>query len=305
MKTLRQEPSVVGKNPLERSVEELISYGVVPINKPAGPTSHETAAFVKKILGIKKAGHAGTLDANVCGVLVVLLENSCKAAGYLLKERKKYVCIMETKKEVSKEVLEKTFSEFRGKIIQTPPKESAVAKKPRVREIYELNLLEKKGRYVLFECESQAGTYIRTLCKDMGEKIGVEAWMKELRRVYASGFKEKQAITLQELSDYYWLWKEKGKSDLLRQAIVPIEKAIQLKKVVASDGALHSICSGANLAIPGVIALDEEIKKGEPVSVMTGKGELVAIARALLDSSEIEENEHGLAFDIERVIHFF
>ncbi|MBI5229138.1 RNA-guided pseudouridylation complex pseudouridine synthase subunit Cbf5 [Candidatus Micrarchaeota archaeon] len=305
MITLREEPANLGKKPEEGSLEELLQYGVVPVNKPIGPTSHEVSAFVRKLLHLKKTGHTGTLDADVSGVLLVLLENSCKVAKFLLGGKKRYVCIMELWEKKKRQEVEAAFSNFRGKIYQTPPLESAVVKKLRVREIFELKLLDLDQNLVLFDCECEAGTYIRKLCYDVGEVLGCGARMKELRRTKASGVDEKDCIKLQDLSDFYWLWKEKKDEAELRKSILPVEKVVDLKKVIASDFALPSICRGANLAIPGVLSFDENVKKGDFVSVFSGKGGLVCIARALMDADEIREKEKGLAFDIERVVHSF
>jgi H/ACA ribonucleoprotein complex subunit 4 len=302
---LRQEPATAGKHPRERTVEEALAYGLIPVDKPPGPTSHEVSSFVKKVLGLKKTGHTGTLDADVSGVLLVLLENSCKAAKYLMGEGKKYVCLMELGGKVEKKGLEEALSHFKGKIYQTPPLESAVAKKLRIREIYELNILEIEKNLVLFECSCEAGFYLRKLCFDVGEVLGCGAKMRELRRMEAGGVGEEKAVSLQELSDAFWLWKEKNDGKELRKMIVPVEEVLALKRVVASDLALKSISTGANLAIPGIISLGEGIRAGEYVQVLTQKGELVCVARALMTSSMVAEKEHGLAFDVERVIHSF
>jgi len=303
MLVLRREEYATGKRPSERSMEERLRFGVVPVDKPTGPTSHEVSAFVRRILGLKKTGHTGTLDANVSGVLPVLLEESCKASNVIMGGRKKYVCIMRTGQKATKSGLEEAFSHFRGKIYQKPPLASAVAKKLRVREVFALNILETEGRLVLFEAETEAGTYIRNIVRDVGEVLGAGAEMAELRRAFSGGFNEKQCVTLQELSDRFWLWKEKGEERPLRECVHQIEDVLGLKKTVVSDDAIHSITTGANLAIPGVNQLDETIQKGERVGIYSGKGELLCIAEALLGTEEIKGREKGIAFDVMRVIH--
>ncbi len=305
MHILYKEESKLGVSPHERSVEQALEHGVVCIDKPQGPSSHEVSAFVKKILHIDKAGHTGTLDPNVSGVLPVLLNQGCKASHFLGETSKTYVCVMRLEKEVAKKQLEKAFSHFKGKIYQTPPLLSAVAKNLRIREVKELKILEVKEKNVLFSVSSQAGFYVRNLVFDMGEVLGVKSEMAELRRTKAGPLTEDKCITLQELSDYYWLWKEKGNDEKLRKAIIPIENFVSLKKVIASDDCLRPISTGADLAIPGILALDKTIARGERVGIFTGKGELVAIATALRGASEIKELKKGIAFDIERVIHGF
>ncbi|MFH0712988.1 MAG: RNA-guided pseudouridylation complex pseudouridine synthase subunit Cbf5 [Candidatus Micrarchaeota archaeon] len=293
-----------GIAPAERSVEQALEHGVICIDKPCGPSSHEVSAFVKKILNVNKTGHTGTLDPEVSGVLPVMLNQSCKAAHFLGDTNKTYVCVMHLEKPIALKDLEKAFSRFRGKIYQTPPLLSAVAKKLRVREVYGLKILEVKDSDVLFTVTSEAGFYVRNLVFDIGEILGVKSEMAELRRTKASAFVEQQAITLQELSDYYWLWKEKERDDI-KKFITPIEEFVGLKHVIASDDCLHAISTGADLAIPGIVALDEKIEKGDPVGIFTGKGELVAIATALMPTKEIRFSEKGYAFDIERVIQGF
>ena len=299
----------VGEPPSERSLEEKIRKGVFILDKPSGPSSHEAAAFVKKILGQSKAGHSGTLDANVSGVLPVLLEESTKAAKYLLGSRKKYVCVLRLGENKSKKEIEDAFSHFKGKIFQKPPLESAVVKKMRVREVFELAVLEAEGKYVLFECDVEGGFYVRKICFDVGEVLGCGGEMAELRRVYAAGFTEKEAHSLQDLSDAFWLWTEKGEDKELQKMVLTLEEALEgkLKKVVVDDGAIKPITTGANLAIPGIVSLDESIENHESVQVLNGMGEIICFAKALIDSKEIvsraQSGKGGLAFDVERVVH--
>ncbi|MGB9576969.1 MAG: RNA-guided pseudouridylation complex pseudouridine synthase subunit Cbf5 [Candidatus Norongarragalinales archaeon] len=301
---LQEEEASLGKRVQERSLQERLHYGLIVIDKPPGPTSHEVSSFVRKILGLKKAGHTGTLDANVSGVLPTLLGEACKASKFVSGRTKTYVCVMRLGAERSKKELEAAFENFRGKIWQKPPLASAVAKKLRVRQVYSLEVLEVEGRDVLFQARVDAGTYIRNICFDAGEVLGCGAEMAELRRVEAAGFTEDDAITLQELSDLWWLYQEKG-IDELSPKVIPVENALQLKKVVASDGALHAISTGADLAVPGVISLDDSIKRGDIVEILSGKGELVCVARALMSADEIAKTRKGIAFDVERVIHAF
>jgi len=305
MITFAKEKHEAGKKPSERTVEELLDYGVVPIDKPCGPTSHEVSAHVRRILGVAKSGHSGTLDPDVSGVLPVVIGNACKVATVMLKEGKEYVCVLRLNAPVSREDLEAALARFRGKIYQRPPEASAVKRELRVREIYELELLEHEGEWVLFRAAVQHGTYIRKLCTDIGEVLGVGGVMAELRRTRAGGFTEEECFTLQALSDAVWLYKERKDEKEIRRIVRPVEDAVKLKRVVVSDGALHPITTGANLAIPGILSLDEGIAKEELVQVMTGKGELVCLARAFFTTEEILGKKNGIAFDVERVIHSF
>src|SRR3989344_4659329 len=109
MLILRKAESKAGKPPGQRSLEEKLRKGVFVLDKPCGPTSHEAAAFIRKILGLRKAGHSGTLDYNVSGVLPVLLEEGTKAARYLLGSRKEYVCIMRLNERKSEKEIKEAF----------------------------------------------------------------------------------------------------------------------------------------------------------------------------------------------------
>lgn len=298
---LRQEKYNIGKKPSERNLEEKLQTGVLCIDKPVGPTSHEVSAFVKNILQTGKTGHTGTLDYNVSGVLTILFNDSTKAANYLADKDKEYVCLMTLDKPLSRAKVEQVMDNFRGEIYQTPPLASAVAKRLRTRKVHELEVIEVKDNSVLYRANVQAGTYIRNLCFDFGELTGVKAEMTELRRTKAGKFTELNCITLQELSDLWWLYREHGQ-DKLSPHIHNIEDVIGLKKVVVSDGAIKPITTGADLAIPGINALAKGIKKDELVAIYTGKEELLCIAKALMTTEEITSQPKGIAFDIERVI---
>src|SRR3989344_4583803 len=114
--TLRKEKtsSLHGKPPAERTIEEHIQNGIVNLDKPAGPTSFQTVEFVKSILGIKKAGHAGTLDPGVSGILVVGINDGTKILQAQLEAPKEYVCLMYTHDKINPELLNKTLAEFKG-----------------------------------------------------------------------------------------------------------------------------------------------------------------------------------------------
>ncbi len=153
-----------GKSPELRTTSELINYGIVNLDKPKGPTSHQTSDYVKKILGIDKAGHSGTLDPNVSGVQPVALGKATRIAEFLLTSPKEYVCLMHLHHPVEEDKIKEIIKKFIGKIQQLPPIKSAVKRELRIREVYELELLEIKTQDVLFRVKCQAGTYIRKLC---------------------------------------------------------------------------------------------------------------------------------------------
>ncbi len=291
-----------GKPPGERNISEYINFGVVNLDKPSGPTSHQVVAWVKKILNIEKAGHGGTLDPRVTGVLPIALNNSTKALKLLLSHSKEYVGVMRTHKDINEKVLRKTCSGFIGEIRQMPPVRSAVKRQMRKRKIYYLNLLEIQGRDVLFKVGCESGTYIRTLCNDIGKKIG-GAHLQELRRTKGGGFDEKDSVTLQDLKDAWVYWKENNDESELRKIIMPMEKMLEgIHKIKIRDSAADALCHGANLAVPGIVSMDKEVKKGETVAILTLKDEGVAYGNSLMTSKEITEKKNGYAVDVQRVL---
>lgn len=292
-----------GCRPEERSMTEHLRLGVINLDKPPGPTSHEVVAWIKRILNLRRAGHGGTLDPKVSGVLPVAIEDATKIVQTLLPAGKEYVCVMHLHGAVPEDVIQRVLHEFQGDIYQRPPLRAAVRRRLRIRRVYYIELLEKEGRDLLLRVGCEAGTYIRKLVSDMGDAMGPGAHMSELRRTRTGPFREDGAVTLHDLVDAFAFWKEDGDERQLRTAVLPVEAAVQhLPKIVIRDGAVDAVCRGASLAAPGVLTIDDPIKKGETVAVMTLKGELVCIAETTTDSREIYELEHGIVAKPVRVI---
>jgi H/ACA ribonucleoprotein complex subunit 4 len=178
-----------------------------------------------------------------------------------------------------------------------------VKRQQRSRRIYSLRVLEISGRDVLFKVSCQAGTYIRTLCTDVGDVLGVGAHMQELRRTRTARFTEKDAITMHDLKDAHVFWKEDGDEKPIRAAIRPMESLLEhLPAVVIRDGAVDAVCHGARLAVPGVVTLDSGISKGDRVVVLSAKGEGVALGLAELGSEEMAELNQGIAVTPDRIL---
>ena len=161
-----------GIYPEKRTLDNILDYGFIPLDKPAGPTSHEVVAWVRKMLKEDKAGHSGTLDPAVTGLLPIGLGQATKALSVLLLGPKEYVGLARIHSDVDKIKLEQVFEKFRGEIFQRPPQKSAVKRQTRRRWIYELDILENKRQLILFRVLCQAGTYIRKLVYDIGEVLG-------------------------------------------------------------------------------------------------------------------------------------
>ena len=292
-----------GCYPYNRPIQEYIKKGFVLIDKPKGPTSHEVVVWVRKILEVEKTGHAGTLDPKVTGVLPVFIENATKLVQFLQGSEKEYVALMRLHDDVNERELRKVFELFKGKIYQRPPLKSAVKKRLRVREIYDIEIIEIDGRDVLFRVACEAGTYVRKLCTDIGEVLGVGAHMQELRRTRTGIFTEEKSYTLQDLLDAYVFWKEEGEEEYIREIIQPMELAVaNMPKIIIKDTAVDAICHGASLTAKGVAYVEKSVKRGERVAIFTLKHELVAIGRSNYDAEDIVKVRGGIVAEVERVI---
>jgi len=293
----------VGTVPEERSVEELVDKGVVNIDKPKNPTSHQVSAWVRDIFGVDKAGHSGTLDPQVTGVLPVALGRATRMVDALLGAGKEYVGIIHLHKEVGKDRLNSVIQDFTGKIYQFPPVKSAVKRQLRIREIYYLELLELDGRNVLVKVGCQGGTYIRTLAVDMGDALGVGGHLKELRRTKAGPFSESGCVQLQMLKDAWITYRENGDETAIRKLIMPMEKMVTgLPKIILKDTAVDAICHGADVGVNGILKVETGIKVGNRVALLTRKGEVVALGEATLNTEVIMKADKGIGIRTTRVL---
>ncbi|MFX1509766.1 MAG: RNA-guided pseudouridylation complex pseudouridine synthase subunit Cbf5 [Promethearchaeota archaeon] len=272
--------------------------------KPPGPTSHEVVSWIKRILAISRAGHSGTLDPQVTGVLPVMLGNATKIANALLTSGKEYICIMRLHRQEEPQKVREAATEFVGTIYQRPPVRSSVKRRVRTRHIYYLDILEIEDQNVLFRVGCQAGTYIRKLVYDLGEVLGSGAHMAELRRTRTGPFKEDNTLaTLYDVKDAYQFWHEDKDDRLLRQYLQPLENGVQhLPQIIIRDTAVDAICHGANLAVTGVLQLHDDIEPGDYVALMTLKGELVALGIAQQKSQQILQASSGIVADTKRVV---
>jgi len=294
----RHEASLTpfGCYPGARPIEEHIKNGIIVLDKPSGPTSHQIDRWVKEILNIKKCSHGGTLDPRVSGVLVIALENSTKLMPILLSSKKEYIGIIYLHEDVDKKKIEKAFKGFVGKVKQLPPVKSAVARRVREREIYYLDLLEVDGKRVLFKIGCEAGFYVRRFADDCGKKLGIKAHLQELRRTKGGNFSEDNTIRLQDLIDAV-------DENRLRDVILPVELAVEgIGKIIILDNAVNNICNGSPVYVGGIVRLEDNIKKGDWVAVFSLKGELISIGKANMDSEEMFKKRRGLAVKTDRVL---
>jgi H/ACA ribonucleoprotein complex subunit 4 len=282
---------------------EHIKYGLIVVDKQAGPTSHEIVAWVKRLLELDRAGHGGTLDPKVTGVLPIGLQESTKVVQALLVSGKEYVCVMRTHADVEESRVLEALGLFEGEIYQRPPVRSSVRRRLRTRVIYRIDYHEGDGRNWLFRVACQSGTYIRKLCYDVGEVLGCGAHMQELRRSRSGPFTEADLVSMYDLSEALDLLREEGDEGMLRRVIRPLEDALGLlPKIWVRDSAVDALCNGAALAMPGVLRLSTGIERGSMVAVLTQKGEAVALMEAEASTEEITGAENGIAARPLRVI---
>ncbi len=304
MKHVREKACTVsswGEVPEEREVEKALPRSLFIADKPAGPTSHQLSAWVQLIFGMK-AGHSGTLDPGVTGVLPFGLGFSVRVVDLLHAAPKEYVAATRFHGPVNKREVSKLADDFAGKIYQLPPVRSGVKRQRRTREIYDLEILDSRGQDYLLRVRCESGTYIRTLCRDMGLCISKGGHMMELRRVEAGGFLESDARPLHVVRDAWERYRE-GDDRALRGILLPYERALDLyPKVMIKDTAAGALLEGADLAVPGVLEMDD-FELGDTVAVMSAKGEGIAIGVALRRAEEILSMEEGLVVRTKRVFH--
>ena len=294
-----------GHLPSERPAKEFIQYGTINLDKSAGPTSHEVAAWVKRIMHVENIGHGGTLDPKVTGVLPITLEDATKVVQAFLYSGKEYVCVMKMHGNAPEEQIKEVLGEFEDEIFQRPPLRSSVKRQLRTRRIYFIDYMETDGRNVLFKVGCEAGTYIRKLCFDIGEILGVGAHMQELRRTRSGSFTENSSmkVTLHDVAYWFGEWEQKKDECLLHKFIEPMETALALlPKIVVRDSAVDALCHGANLTVPGVLKVNAGIGKGSILAIFTLKGEAVALGKALVSSQEMLDLSHGAVAGLERVL---
>ena len=214
-------------------------FGFVVIDKPAGLTSHDCVNRLRKVFGIKKVGHGGTLDPSVTGVLPIAIGNATRLISYL-QGSKAYTGtiqlgtntntddfqgeIIQTQNWplISKNNLNNLLDDFRGEILQTPPlfssvhvkgeraykkarrgeKFNLISKKITINKLKLISWSQNKGELVL-DINCSTGTYIRAIARDIGNKIGCGAYLKNLRRTKAYNFNEKHSISLPERLEFY------------------------------------------------------------------------------------------------------
>jgi|YelNatPaOPRAMG01_1025707.scaffolds.fasta_scaffold159548_1 H/ACA ribonucleoprotein complex subunit 4 len=256
-------------------INNFLKKGVVLVDKPKGMTSFEVVGNVCKKLGANRGGHAGTLDPNVTGLMLIALEEARKAMPVLMGMDKEYEGKMILHKDVGREEIENVFKKFTGEIIQKPPVKSRVARVERKRKVYSLKILKMEGREVIFHVRCEAGTYIRKLVHDIGQTIGCGAHMSELRRTKIGPFDISEAIPLSRIN---------------KKNVIPLEKILErigLKKVVVKENVIKKIKHGQPLFIEDILKMDES-ETNEMLGIFDMKNHIIALGRNLNEKIKIE-----------------
>lgn len=263
------------------------------IDKPRGPSSHQVTAWARDLLGVAVAGHAGTLDPNVSGLLWVGVGPALKLLPLVLEFPKRYVGSVVLHGDAPDAEIARVLGEFTGPIFQTPPVRSAVKRERRVRTVHRLTLLERDGPRLLLDLVADSGTYVRTLAVDVGEALGVGAHLEELRRVATGPFSESDAHPLTDLADAVAA-RRAGSPGPLLSLLHPIDEVWrEFPSVVVKDGAASALAHGAGLASGGVLSIPRAFARGARLALVTRSGELVATGVAHHDSRSIPSVPHG------------
>jgi tRNA pseudouridine55 synthase len=290
--------------------------GVVIVDKPAGITSHDAVDRVRKLLGERKAGHTGTLDPMATGVLAVCVGEATKIASFLAGDDKVYEATMrlgvrtdtldmtgqvlaEQQPRATDADVKAVLAAFAGTITQVPPQYSAVkvrgkalykwARKgirveapAREVEIREILLQGIELPRVRFSVTCSKGTYIRTLCADMGDRLGCGAALEQLRRTRSGIFREEDAVRLDGDSD-------DGIRAKLEQGLIPMNRALPgLRDIVIPPLLEQKLVKGHQPDCEGLAALQiPSLAAADVVKFISGEGRLVALARMLVSAGEI------------------
>lgn len=307
VRTGHYTPLPSGFSPLKRPLAEYIRYGVLNLDKPANPSSHEVVAWIKRILRVEKTGHSGTLDPKVTGNLIVCIDRATRLVKSQQGAGKEYVCVARLHSAVPDVAkVARALESLTGAVFQRPPLISAVKRQLRIRTIYESKLLEfdAEKHLVVFWISCEAGTYVRTLCVHLGLLLGVGGHMQELRRVRSGTMGEKEnMVTMHDVMDAQWAYDTNRDESYLRRVIMPLEVLLTShKRLVVKDSAVNAICYGAKLMIPGLLRFENEIEVGEEVVLMTTKGEAIALGIAEMTTAVMATCDHGVVAKIKRVV---
>ena len=305
---------------------------IVNLFKPAGPTSFDMVWSVRRILGVKKAGHIGTLDPPADGVLPICLNRSTRIIQFLSPLQKTYRATLELGSEtdtqdatgrkvstkdpslVNETKIKQVFQTFVGEKDQIPPMYSAkkkngiplyklarnginIARDPVKITVYSIDFIKKEGNQVLFEVRCSAGTYIRTLSHDIGKKLGCYAHMLRLTRTKVGLFGLGRTLTLEELKVAY----EEGS---LPEKLLPLEEALNfLPAIRVKEEYLESVSHGVALSKCFLETLPDRFEPGHYFRVFGNNDKVVAVVEPVVDQDKLPELTPGdIVFKAKRVL---
>jgi len=307
IRTSHYTPIPCGASPLSRPIKDYISYGVINLDKPANPSSHEVVSWLKRILRVEKTGHSGTLDPKVTGCLIVCIDRSTRLAKSQQSAGKEYIGVLRLHSILDdKQKLYKAVETMTGAIFQRPPLISAVKRQLRIRTIYESKLVEydEKRNLGVIWMSCEAGTYVRTLMVHLGLLVGTGGHMQELRRPRSGILTENDnMVTMHDVLDAQHVYDTTKDESYLRRVIMPLEVIlVNHKRIVVKDSAVNAICYGAKLMIPGLLRFASDIEVNKEVVLITTKGEAIALAIAQMTTAVMATCDHGVVAKIKRVI---
>lgn len=284
----------VGTMPDQRTVEQRLAGGFILLDKPAGPTSHQVAAWARDLFELERLGHGGTLDPFATGVLPLMAGKAMKVTKKILNHKKSYICVFRFAQEVSDEDLQQAMVRLTGRVYNVPPEVSAVKVQVRTRKIFAFEQLDRSGNDMIARVHCEAGTYIRTMARDLGLLLNMKVQLKELRRDMSGAFTLDDCVTLQELADAVWLWKECDRPEALIRIIHPIEKLLlDLPSATVKDSAAAALAHGAPLLRPGLVNIAAGVASGKEIYVQTLKNEAVGVVTLTADTDHIASMTEG------------
>ncbi|MDP6742522.1 MAG: RNA-guided pseudouridylation complex pseudouridine synthase subunit Cbf5 [Candidatus Thalassarchaeaceae archaeon] len=283
-----------GCAPEDRTIEQLLEGGWILLDKPSGPSSHQLAAWAREMLGVEKLGHGGTLDPFATGGLVLLSGSAMRLTGRVLKGDKMYICVIRLPSDVNDESLSEAISNLKGRIHNVPPKESAVKVQVRQRSINSFDIVDRDDRILLCTIDCEAGTYVRTLTRDLGLLLDGEVELLELRRGRSGPYSEDDAITMHQLSDAIHLWKQHDQPNAMKKILQPVESLLEgIPQITIKDGAASALSHGAPLASPGIVGMAQDVMRGDEVAIMSLKGEIVCLGTMSVNGSDVPNMNGG------------
>ncbi len=284
----------IGTYPDQKTIEQRLESGFFLLDKGAGPTSHQVAAWVRDMLELPRLGHGGTLDPFATGVLPLMSGKAMRLTKQILEHDKTYIAVFQFKNDVEQDALNTVMELLTGRIYNVPPEISAVRVQVRTRKIHDFSLLDQSSKRIVARIRCEAGTYIRTMARDMGLLLDQPVELKELRREDSGRFTLDDCVQLHEIADAVWLWKECNEREALLRMLHPTEKLLAgLPRIVVKDSAVAALAHGAPLLRPGIVSIPSNLTSGQNVLVTSMKGEAVCFVKVNCDSESITNMEKG------------